>query len=55
MKVTRYLLDRGWNVFSDAMEPITSIEMVSADLGKGIPRNLIAARDESDLIPPQPS
>ena len=49
MKVTRYLLDRGWKIFSDSLEPITSAESVSADLGKGIPRNLVAARDASDL------
>lgn len=46
MKVTRHLLDRGWKIFNDRMEAIESVEAVSADLGKGIPRNLIAARGE---------
>lgn len=44
MKVTRYLLERGWNLFTSTMQPISSIEQVSADLGKGVPLNLVAIR-----------
>jgi FkbM family methyltransferase len=44
MKVTRYLLAKGWKLFSQTMEPVTSVEQVSADLGRGIPHNLIASR-----------
>jgi FkbM family methyltransferase len=46
MRVTRYLLEQGWRLFTDRMEPITSVEQVSADLGKGHPRNLVASRGE---------
>jgi FkbM family methyltransferase len=44
MKVTRYLLKRGWRLFTDRLEPISSVEEVAADLGPGVPRNLIAMR-----------
>jgi FkbM family methyltransferase len=44
MKVTRYLLERGWRLFDQSMQPITSVDQVSADLGKGIPLNLVAMR-----------
>jgi FkbM family methyltransferase len=44
MKVTRYLLDKGWKLFTDRLEPITAVEQVSADLGKGGHLNLVAMR-----------
>ncbi len=44
MKVTRYLLERGWKLFTDTFRPIRSVEQVSADLGRGVPRNLVATR-----------
>ena len=44
MKVTRYLLERGWRLFDQSMQPINSVEQVSADLGRGIPLNLVAMR-----------
>jgi FkbM family methyltransferase len=44
MKVTRYLLDSGWRVFTDRMEAVTCVEQVSASVGKKVPRNLVAMR-----------
>ena len=44
MKVTRYLLGRGWRLLNDRMEWITCVEQVSADLGPGLPHNLVAMR-----------
>lgn len=44
MKVTRYLLERGWRLFTDAMEPVLTVDQVSATIGKRVPRNLIAMR-----------
>lgn len=45
MTVTRYLLGRDWKLFTDALEPVSSVDEVAGDLGPGIPRNLIARRD----------
>jgi FkbM family methyltransferase len=44
MRVTRYLLEQGWKLFKDTMEPVTSVDQVSADMGPGVPHNLIAMR-----------
>jgi hypothetical protein len=44
MKVTRYLIGRGWRLFDDRMEPIARVEDVARDLGPGVPRNLVAMR-----------
>lgn len=44
MKTTQYLLEQGWKLFTDGMVAVTSVEQVSADLGRGVPRNLIAMR-----------
>jgi FkbM family methyltransferase len=44
MKVTRHLLDNDWRIFDDRMNPVTSADQVSADLGRGVPRNLVAMR-----------
>jgi FkbM family methyltransferase len=44
MKVTRHLLGHGWRLFDDRMESITSVDQVSADMGPGVPHNLVAMR-----------
>jgi FkbM family methyltransferase len=44
MKVTKHLLAHGWKLFTDTMESVTSVEQVGADLGRNVPRNLVAMR-----------